>query len=70
MLRGHTGRVSLMAVCAFTVASAFAATVGRDADRLGFASLPTLSASFLILLALSRRSARQYATRDRSGSSS
>ena len=71
VLRGHNwARVSLMAVCAFTVASAFAATVGRDGRPVGFASLPTLSASILVLLALSSRAARQYATRDRSGSSS
>ena len=70
VLRGHNwARVSLMAVCAFTAASAFAATVGRDGHPVGFASLPTLSASILVLLALSSRAARQYATRHRSGSS-
>ena len=64
VLRGRNwARVSLMAVCAFTAASVFVATVGRDGHPVGFASLPTLSASILVLLALSSRPARQYATR-------
>lgn len=64
VLRGHNwARLSLMAVCTFTATSAFVATVGRDGRPVGLANLPTLSASILVLLALSSRSARQYATR-------
>ena len=54
-----------MGACTVTAATAFAATVGSDGRPVGYASLPTLSASILVLLALSSRSARQYATRTR-----
>ena len=58
-------RLFLMGACTITAVTAFAATVGRDGRPVGYASLPTLSASILVLLALSSRSARQYATRTR-----
>ena len=58
-------RLLLMGACTITAATAFAATVGSDGRPVGYASLPTLSASILVLLALSSRSARQYATRAR-----
>jgi len=62
-------RLFLMGACTFTAATAFAATVGSDGRPVGYASLPTLSASILVLLALSSRSARQFATRTRVQSS-
>ena len=55
-------RLLLMGACAITATTAFVATVGSDGRPVGYASLPTLSASILVLLALSSRSARQYAT--------
>ncbi len=58
-------RLLLMGACTVTATTAFAATVGSDGRPVGYASLPTLSASILVLLALSSRSARQYATRAR-----
>ncbi len=58
-------RMFLMGACAITATTAFVATVGSDGRPVGYASLPTLSASILVLLALSSRSARQYATRHR-----
>ena len=58
-------RLLLMGACTVTATTAFAATVGSDGRPVGYASLPTLSASILVLLALSSRSARQYATRTR-----
>jgi hypothetical protein len=58
-------RLFLMGACTITAVTAFAATVGRDGRPVGYASLPTLSASILVLLALSSRSARQFATRTR-----
>jgi hypothetical protein len=68
VVRGSNwARLCLMAACTFTATTAFAATVGSDGRPVGYASLPTLSASILVLLALSSRPARQYATRGRSG---
>ena len=68
VLRGSNwARLCMMAACAFTATTAFVATLDSDGRPVGYASLPTLSASILVLLALSSRSARQYATRPRAG---
>jgi hypothetical protein len=67
VFRGHNwARLWLMTASSFSAITAFAATVGEDGEPVGYASLPTLSASILVLLALSSRDARQYATRGRS----
>jgi hypothetical protein len=66
VLRGSNwARLCMMAACTFTATTAFVATVGSDGRPVGYASLPTLSASILVLLALSSRAARQYATHPR-----
>jgi hypothetical protein len=56
-------RLCLMGVCALSTISAFVAAEIRDARPVGLGSLPVIGGSILVLLALSSRQAREFATR-------
>ncbi len=58
-------RIGLMGVCAATATAGLAASLGRSGHPIGLASLPSLGASVLVLMALSSPTARDWALRGR-----
>jgi hypothetical protein len=56
-------RLCLMGVCALSTVSAFVAAEIRDERPVGLGNLPVIGGSILVLLALSSRRAREFATR-------
>jgi hypothetical protein len=56
-------RLCLMGVCVVQTISAFVAAEVRDSRAVGLGNLPVIGGSILVLLALSSRHAREFATR-------
>jgi hypothetical protein len=56
-------RLCLMALCVLSTTSAFIAAEVRDDRPVGLGNLPVIAGSILVLIALSSRRSREYATR-------
>jgi hypothetical protein len=65
LFRFNWARIGLMTVCASTALAGLVASIGRAGHPIGLASLPSLGASVLVLLALSSPAARAWATEPR-----